>query len=90
MSKLFIKKNVNFDQAISFTIKLYLYVSFLSLLANYLANVCFNTAGERQVKRIRRQLFISILRKDMAFFDKNTPGELNSVIIKYEKNKTIN
>lgn len=76
------KKKINYDEAISFTVKLYLLISFLSLFANYLAHVCFSTAGERQVRRIRKKLFVSILRKDMAFFDKNTPGELTSVIIR--------
>ncbi len=32
---------------------------------------------------LRKALFVSILRQDMAFFDKNTPGELNSIIIRY-------
>ena len=31
----------------------------------------------------RQALFESILRQDIAFFDKNTPGEINSVVIRY-------
>lgn len=72
----------NFKEEVNFAIRMYLILSFSALFANYLAHVCFNTAGERQIKRIRRTLFVSILRQDMAFFDKSTPGELNSVIIK--------
>ncbi len=59
---------------------MFLIIAFASGLANYLTNVCFNTAAERQIKRLRQTLFESILRQDMAFFDKNNPGELNSVL----------
>jgi hypothetical protein len=45
--------NTDFDGRMNFAINMYVLCSFLSLLANYLANVCFNTTGERQIKRIR-------------------------------------
>ena len=46
----------------------------------YLVHITFATASERQMKRIRSKLFESILRQDMAFFDKKSPGELNTIM----------
>jgi ATP-binding cassette subfamily B (MDR/TAP) protein 1 len=62
------------------SVKMYVLVGFVSLLLYYLANVCLNTAAERQIKRMRNILYKSIIRQDMAFFDKNTTGELSSII----------
>jgi ATP-binding cassette subfamily B (MDR/TAP) protein 10 len=38
----------------------------------------FRIAGERIIQRLRNDLYRSILRQDMAFFDKNRTGELIS------------
>jgi ABC-type multidrug transport system fused ATPase/permease subunit len=65
----------------SYLINLYVILGFSSLLSNYLSNVCYNTAAERQIKRIRNNLYQSIIRQDMSFFDKNTPGELTAALI---------
>ena len=43
----------DFDERIAFTIKFYIGIGFASLFCNYLASVCWSTAAERQVKRIR-------------------------------------
>jgi len=72
--------SIDFDGRMSKSVKLYVLIGFISLLLYYLANVCMNTAAERQIKRMRNLLYKSILRQDMAFFDKNTPGELSSII----------
>ena len=47
------KMDTNFDARIAYSVKFYLVVGAISLAVNYLAHVCFNTAAERQVKRIR-------------------------------------
>nr|QNH67870.1 ATP-binding cassette transporter subfamily B member 1-like protein X3 [Brachionus rotundiformis] len=61
---------------------IYLYVGFgfLSLVLNYIAHVCWNTAGEKQIKKMREALYKTIIRQDMAFFDKNLSGDLNSAL----------
>jgi len=51
------------------------------LFLNYVLQVSFNTAAERQIKKMRNALYKSIIRQDLSFFDKNTPGDLNTVII---------
>nr|QUF59439.1 ATP-binding cassette transporter Abcb1-like1/3/4 [Brachionus angularis] len=58
-------------------INTYILVGLASFLLNYLVNICWNTACERQIKKMRH----SILRQDMLFFDKNTPGDLSSVLL---------
>ena len=41
------------DRNIEETSYNYVILGFVSLVANYLANICWNTAAERQIKRIR-------------------------------------
>jgi ABC-type multidrug transport system fused ATPase/permease subunit len=38
----------------------------------------FTVTSERQISRIRREFMSSLLRQDMAWFDKNKTGEINS------------
>jgi ABC-type multidrug transport system fused ATPase/permease subunit len=73
--------NNDFESRMSYLIGAYVGVGFASLFANYLMNVCFNTAAERQIKRARNELYKSIIRQDMGFFDKNTPGDLTAALI---------
>lgn len=70
----------DYDGRIDYTVKFYVVVGSLSLFFNYLFYVCLETASARQVKRIRNRLFESLIRQEMGFFDKNTPGELNSIL----------
>ena len=74
----------DFDARMAYFINLYVALGFSSLVTNYLSNVCYNTAAERQIKKIRNILYKSIIRQDMGFFDKNTPGELTAALIAYE------
>ena len=48
-------------------------------------NIGENMIDQKVVDKITKYdlLFESILRQDIAFFDKNTPGEINSVVIRY-------
>ncbi len=72
------------DAKMSYLINLYVALGFSSLFLYYLSNACFNTAGERKIKKIRNLLYKSIIRKDMSFFDKNTTGELTETLNTYE------
>nr|QNH67872.1 ATP-binding cassette transporter subfamily B member 1-like protein X12 [Brachionus rotundiformis] len=70
----------NFDNRIETSILNYVYFGLSSILLTYLSYACFDTSAERQLKRIRNNLFLSLLRQEMAFYDKNSPGELSSRI----------
>ncbi|CAF4559813.1 unnamed protein product, partial [Rotaria magnacalcarata] len=45
-------------------------------LANFGRVYLILTTAQRIIKRVRQQLFNGILRKEMAFFDKQKTGEL--------------
>ena len=74
----------DFDAKMSYLINLYFALGFSLLLLYYLSNACFNTAAERQIKKIRNLLYKSIIRQDMGFFDKNTTGKLTETLNAYE------
>nr|QUF59441.1 ATP-binding cassette transporter Abcb1-like12 [Brachionus angularis] len=73
-------KDTHFNNRIDKSIIYYIIFGLSSILVNYIAYACFDTAAERQIKRIRNKLFESLLRQEIAFYDKNAPGELNSKI----------
>jgi hypothetical protein len=50
--------DTDFDRRIAFTIDFYVGIGCASLFFNYLASVCWSTAAERQVRRIRFLKFI--------------------------------
>lgn len=50
----------------------------LGAAANAGRVLLFRIAGERIIQRLRNDLYKSILKQDMAFFDKNRTGELIS------------
>lgn len=58
----------------------YVYFGLSSIFLTFISYACFDTSAERQIKRIRNKLFLSLLRQEMAFYDKNSPGELSSRI----------
>ncbi|CAF0894843.1 unnamed protein product [Brachionus calyciflorus] len=72
--------NESNDSRIQNTINLYVACGFISVAVNYLAHVCWNTAGEKQIKKMREALYKTIIRQDMSFFDKNSSGDLNSIL----------
>jgi ATP-binding cassette subfamily B (MDR/TAP) protein 10 len=47
-------------------------------VANMGRVMLFRVSGERIIQRLRNNLYGSILRQDMSFFDKNRSGELIS------------
>ncbi|CAF1063871.1 unnamed protein product, partial [Brachionus calyciflorus] len=68
------------DSRMNSTIPIYVGFGFISVFLNYVAHVCWNTAGEKQIKKMREVLYKTIIRQDMAFFDKNSSGDLNSIL----------
>ena len=51
-----------------------------TLIGNSLLYYGFGTATERMNKRVRDAIFTSLMRQDIAFYDKNTVGNLSSQI----------
>lgn len=55
---------------------LLVYISLANFFAIYLHTLCWSLFGERLISRLRRQYFQSLLRQEMAFFDKLPAGEV--------------
>lgn len=51
-------------------------VFILGALANFGRVYIIQSTGQRIVMRLRKQLFMSIMNQEMAFFDRNKTGEL--------------
>jgi ATP-binding cassette, subfamily B (MDR/TAP), member 1 len=49
----------------------------ISLVSGYTRIILLDTIAERQIRTIRQILFQSIMKKDIAYFDKHKTGELN-------------
>ena len=59
-------------------IKLYIAVSVATGLFGSIRSLCFSLVGSKISNDVRNQLYTSILRQDVAFFDSITSGELTS------------
>ena len=59
-------------------IKLYIAVSVATGLFGSVRSLCFSLVGSKISNDVRNQLYTSILRQDVAFFDSITSGELTS------------
>nr|UOU03321.1 ATP-binding cassette subfamily B1-like 1 [Brachionus rubens] len=70
----------NFDGKITETVNYYVLLGFITLVLEYIAHVTWNTSSERQIKNMRNKVYETIVRQDMGFFDKESSGELNSVL----------
>lgn len=68
--------NYNLRDAIRKPLIMSIIISCLSLLSTYIRVTFSNLSAERQIRTIRKDLFRSILEKDIAFFDKHQTGEL--------------
>ena len=62
----------------SFDIQLYIAVSVATGLFGSIRSLCFSLVGSKISNDVRNQLYTSILRQDVAFFDSITSGELTS------------
>nr|APD26504.1 ATP-binding cassette transporter subfamily B member 1-like X2 protein [Brachionus koreanus] len=69
-----------YDDKINEIVRYYVLLGFITLFLEYLAHVTWNSASERQIKKMRNKLYETIIRQDMSFFDKASSGELNSVL----------
>ncbi|CAF0883871.1 unnamed protein product, partial [Brachionus calyciflorus] len=70
----------DFDGKIRTTVNYYVLLGFITLILEYIAHVTWNTSSERQIKKMRNKLYETIVRQDVGFFDKSSPGELNSIL----------
>nr|UOU03326.1 ATP-binding cassette subfamily B1-like 10 [Brachionus rubens] len=69
---------INSESQVYTYILYYVYFGLGSIGSNYLLFVCFERTADRQIKRIRNKLFKSLLSQEIAFYDINLPGQLNS------------
>lgn len=67
---------------VDFNITYFFITGCYSMIFLYLANLFWNVAAERQIKRIRFMLFQAIVSKEMSYFEKKSPGEISSDISK--------
>jgi ATP-binding cassette subfamily B (MDR/TAP) protein 1 len=67
---------------VNFWSLMYLMLGFVQLLAFWIQGVAFGFCSERLIHRVRDRAFRTILRQDIAFFDKeeNTSGALTSFL----------
>jgi ABC-type multidrug transport system fused ATPase/permease subunit len=75
--------NPNFSSAqrmshINRTMLLVIVIHFSCLAVDFLRRACMGVIGERVVARTRNQLYGSILKQEIAFFDEHKTGELVS------------
>ena len=59
----------------------YIGIAHAILISGYLMMACWSLAAERQIHKIRLEVFRSILRQDIAWFDYHDAGELNSRLV---------
>lgn len=67
-----------FESTLALYSLMYVAIGMLVYLASFVQITCWQTACERQTHRIRRAFFRSILRQELAWFDKNRAGELSA------------
>ena len=53
-------------------------LAIIALIAGALQILTFQLAGDRQVYQIRLKFFMSVLKQDAEWYDRNTSGELSS------------
>lgn len=70
--------NINFSlkDAIRKPLHMSIIIGCVSLLSAYIRVTFSNISAEKQVRRIRKKFFQSILEKDVAFFDQHQTGQL--------------
>ena len=60
------------------TILYYSVIALVTILSAWIQVVTFRLAAERQIKKIRIAFFSSIMKQEIAWFDCNLTGEINS------------
>ena len=64
------------ESSIQTKVLLMIYISIANFVAIYIHAGCWTLFGERLVGRLRRRYFKSLLRQEMAFFDRLPAGEV--------------
>ena len=59
----------------------YIGIAHVILISGYLMMACWSLTADRQIYKIRLEIFRSILRQDIAWFDYHDAGELNSRLV---------
>ncbi|XP_061918777.1 phosphatidylcholine translocator ABCB4-like isoform X3 [Entelurus aequoreus] len=70
--------NATFQEAMATYAVYYSIIGVLVLVAAYLQVAFFTISAGRQVQRIRKRFFHSVMRQDIGWFDVNDTGELNT------------
>ncbi|KAK3105070.1 hypothetical protein FSP39_016614 [Pinctada imbricata] len=68
----------SFDDRMTRFAYYYLYLAAGVLVAGYFQISCWTTACERQVHKIRKEFFRSIVRQEIGWFDEHQSGELTA------------
>ena len=65
--------NINHPTILYFSV-----IGLVTILSAWIQVVTFRLAAERQIKKIRTAIFSSIMKQEIAWFDHNSTGEINS------------
>lgn len=68
----------DFEAAMSVYSILYVFIGVAIYISSLIQITCWQVACERLTHRIRRSFFRSVLRQELAWFDKNQAGELSA------------
>ena len=71
---------IDFQGTITNQVNYLIIIGCVSIVLGYIQVAFWNISAERQTKTIRQNLFRSILRKDIVYFDTHKTGELNSIL----------
>ena len=72
--------NSSFIAEINMLIYIFIGIACGAFLMAVIQVWALQTAGERQVQRLRLQYYHAVLRQDVAWFDRNSSGELSNTI----------
>lgn len=61
----------------------YSIMGFVVLIAAYMQVAFWTLAAGRQVKRLRKKFFHSIMKQEIGWFDVNETGQLNTRLTEY-------
>lgn len=62
----------------------YSIMGFVVLVAAYMQVAFWTLAAGRQVKRLRKKFFHSIMKQEIGWFDVNETGQLNTRLTEYD------
>lgn len=71
------------DEVTHPTILYFCIIGLVTVISGWIQVVMFQLSAGQQVKRIRMEYFCSIMKQEIAWFDHNATGEINSRLNKY-------